>query len=170
VPASLLYFAYGSNMLSARLAARVGRVRLVGPACLPGYRLAFHKRGADGSAKCDIVAAADPSALVHGVVFGMDEDQRVRLDGFEGPGYAVSGVRLRVPGATEALPAIAYLARPEYVQAGLRPYTWYKALVAAGARRHRLPEDYVAAIEAIEAMADPDPARERRNRIDLDAD
>jgi len=169
VPASLLYFAYGSNMLSARLAARVGRVRLVGPAWLAGYRLVFHKRGADGSAKCDIVAG-DHSALVHGVVFGMDEDQRARLDGFEGPGYRASGVELRVPGAGEPLPAIAYLARPEYVQAGLRPYDWYKALVVAGARHHRLPEDYVAAIEAVDAMADPDPARERRNRIDLDSD
>lgn len=32
----------------------------------------------------------------------------------------------------------------------------------AGARYHGLPDEYVAAIEAIDSVEDPDPARRRR--------
>lgn len=50
----LYYFAYGSNMLAARLTAR-----RLGIATLPAWQLRFHKVGSDGSGKGDIVPAAD---------------------------------------------------------------------------------------------------------------
>ena len=31
----------------------------------------------------------------------------------------------------------------------LTPYDWYKAFVLAGAREHGLPQDYVAALDAV---------------------
>ena len=49
----MLYFAYGSNLSSARMAARVPSARVVARAQLPGHALRFHKVGRDGSAKCD---------------------------------------------------------------------------------------------------------------------
>jgi gamma-glutamylcyclotransferase len=45
------------------------------------------------------------------------------------------------------------------VDAGLPPYSWYKALVLAGARQHGLPVDYVAMLEAVIAVQDGDAAR-----------
>lgn len=50
---NILYFAYGSNMSSARLRARVPSCRPIGIAFLPGHELRFHKRSKDGSGKCD---------------------------------------------------------------------------------------------------------------------
>jgi len=163
----LRYFAYGSNMITARLVERVGAVTVLGQASVSGYRLAFHKRGKDGSAKCDIVPASDDGARVHGVLFAMHAGQRTLLDGYEGPGYEVHEITVEPADGSAMLRVLTYRARPGHLQAGLLPYAWYKDLVLAGARAHGLPERYIASIEAIEATADPDPARDRRNRTVL---
>ena len=47
-------FAYGSNMLTARLRERVSSAAAVGIGRLPGHVLKWHKRSRDGSGKCDI--------------------------------------------------------------------------------------------------------------------
>lgn len=52
----------------------------------------------------------------------------------------------------------------EGIDDSLQPYTWYKALVVAGAREHRLSEDYVSDLERVDAFVDPDRERERRER------
>lgn len=41
----------------------------------------------------------------------------------------------------------------------LKPWSWYKAHVMAGAREHGLPATYVAVIEGTEAAQDPDATR-----------
>jgi hypothetical protein len=74
----LKYFAYGSNMLTERLRRRVPSTKPIGPARLDGFELRFHKRGADGSAKCDVVAGGDGS--VHGVLFKICAEERYLLD------------------------------------------------------------------------------------------
>ena len=51
---TLLYFAYGSNMSSVRLRARVNSAQPLGVARLPGHRLRWHMHSLDGSGKCDI--------------------------------------------------------------------------------------------------------------------
>ena len=78
------YFAYGSNMLTARLQARCPSARPLGRATARGRRLAFHKRSdVDGSGKCDLVPA-DDGALVVGVVFDLAADELPALDRAEG--------------------------------------------------------------------------------------
>jgi gamma-glutamylcyclotransferase len=47
----------------------------------------------------------------------------------------------------------------------LSPYSWYKRFVVEGARQHNLPADYIARIEAIRAIEDPDARRDTRNRV-----
>lgn len=47
-------FAYGSNMLVARLTERVPSARPIGIGQLKGHVLRWHKRSKDGSGKCDI--------------------------------------------------------------------------------------------------------------------
>src|SRR5699024_6090609 len=71
--ARMYYFAYGSNMCTARLAQRVPGVKALGSAWLGGHRLYWHLRGGDGSGKCNIVLTDDPVDRVHGVLFEFDE-------------------------------------------------------------------------------------------------
>ena len=44
-----------------------------------------------------------------------------------------------------------------------KPYTWYKALVVAGAKEHGLPASYIAGLETAEASEDPDRTRHDSN-------
>ena len=59
----IYYFAYGSNcnqaiMEKKGVIARTPSARPVGTSLLPGHRLTFHKRGRDGSGKCDAFETA----------------------------------------------------------------------------------------------------------------
>ena len=152
-PASTyLYFAYGSNMSSARLTARTPSARVVGPGRLPGHALRWHKLGRDGSGKCDVVfAGRGSSAVVWGVVYRIDCAEKADLDRIEGLGVGYDKHEVVV--ATEAgeIAARTYRARPNAVNATLRPRQWYKAHVLDGAREHGLPASYVAMIEEVEA-------------------
>ncbi|KKN76542.1 hypothetical protein LCGC14_0369130 [marine sediment metagenome] len=90
----MLCFAYGSNMSTQRLAARI-LARFVTTAMLPAYRLAFHQLGGDSSGKCDIVPASGQSA-VYGVVWEVAPHHKPTLDGFEGLGIAYDETWLTV--------------------------------------------------------------------------
>ena len=152
-PALVLYFAYGSNLHPARLAARLAAPTLIGTAILDGYTLCFNKRGRDGSGKCTIAPAAD---LVHGAVYALQADDKRTLDAIEGlgAGYDEREVWLAGHGA-----AWTYMAAPDAIDGALPPFDWYLALVRAGARFHRFPADCLARLDRIQAVADPDRAR-----------
>src|SRR5690606_34185064 len=78
-------FAYGSNMLSARLKQRCPSARALGVAQLSGYALRWHKSSTDGSGKCDVVH--DNARTVFGVVFEIDASELAALDQAEGRGH-----------------------------------------------------------------------------------
>jgi cation transport regulator ChaC len=162
-----LNFAYGSNMLSARLRERVSSAHPVGTACLPGFSLRWHKVSVDGSGKCDVVEDATPGACVWGIVFAIESAQKDSLDKAEGlgNGYGSREVSVILGGAT--LAAQAYVATR--TNAAYLPYDWYKALVVAGAREHDLPPDYVAALEAQPCTIDTNEERRRKNLLLADA-
>lgn len=154
-----LYFAYGSNMYSPRLSSRVPSARFLDIARLPGYCLAFRKRGRDGSGKCDL----EPFDMetVWGVLYRIDMDELGALDEAEGEGYRRESV---VVTTSEAfVDALTYRARPDWLTDEL-PFDWYRDLVVAGAREHGLPEIYTAAIAAMDARADTDGERAAANR------
>lgn len=159
---TLRYFAYGSNLCSTRMLARVPAARAVGTGHVRGRRLLFHKLGRDGSGKADARADADPDARVWGVVYAMPQADRPTLDRAEG-GYRAVEVEVLMDGGGR-LGAFLYEAVASRLDPGLRPYTWYRAYLLDGAREHGLPADYVAALEAVPAVKDPDPGRDRRNR------
>jgi hypothetical protein len=52
-PEPVVYFAYGSNMSTARLRERMPSCKPLGTATLPGHALRFHKRSTDKSGKCN---------------------------------------------------------------------------------------------------------------------
>jgi gamma-glutamylcyclotransferase len=156
----LLYFAYGSNLLPARLLARTPSARVVAVGRLPGHRLCWHMASSDGSGKCDVVAEA--AANVHGAVWRLDPADKPALDAAESLGHGYSERRMTVHTPAGPLEAWTYLALR--TDPARRPYRWYRDIVAAGARHHALPADYVAALEAIEAVEDPDPLRDAHHR------
>jgi len=158
-----LYLAYGSNLLPARLTERVGSAQLIGVGHVTGRRLAFHKRGADGSGKCDAPPAEGTGQRVHGALYRLDDRGWEELDRIEGVGHGY--IRLEVPVETESgvVPALAYLAQPEFVDDSLAPFHWYKALVLEGARYHRLPADYIGSIADVVSFPDPDQNRSINN-------
>ncbi|MCA1773841.1 MAG: gamma-glutamylcyclotransferase [Halomonas sp.] len=153
----MLCFAYGSNMSSQRLAARIP-ARFVTTARLPAYRLAFHQRSRDGSGKCDIVPASEQSA-VYGVIWEVDSHHKQTLDSYEGLNVAYEETWLTVTdleghGEVEVQ---AYVGKKAAM--GMRPYTWYVHHVLSGAREHNLPAAYIRALENIDAKNDPDTKR-----------
>lgn len=157
----LLYFAYGSNMSHARLQARVPSAVALTPAELTGHRLRFHKKGLDGSGKCDIEQTGDPADRVFGVVFDIAAAEKPRLDRKEGLGfgYNLKSVVVKTPGGDSLQAFVYYATRTDPT---LHPFDWYKTHVLTGARENGLPADYVDAIAAIKAVADP--KRQRRQR------
>lgn len=158
---TFLYFAYGSNMLTPRLRERTPSARVVGIATLAGHELRWHKVSKDGSAKCDIVRSAAPQSCVHGVVFEIAAADKAALDLAEGIGRGYRDCELEVHTARGKMVAWTY--RATNIDPLAKPYTWYKALVVAGAKEHGLPPAHVAALEAVVTKEDPKPERAAQN-------
>ena len=127
----MLYFAYGSNMLTERLQDRVPSAEPVTTAHLPGRTLRFHKRSQDGSGKCNLIDALEESVAVHGVLFQFATDDFSALDEAEHRGYGYKRCRVHPQTADGSVEAFAYVAQPAYVDDALLPYDWYQALVTA---------------------------------------
>lgn len=153
-------FAYGSNMLSARLKARCPSARPRGVARLPGHELRWHKRSMDGSGKCDVVPASSDLA-VFGVVYEIDANEKPALDQAEGLGHGYDKKDATVILNGVAVTVSIYFATK--ADPALKPYTWYKALVVAGAKEHGLPAPYIASLETVEASEDANRTRHDRN-------
>lgn len=150
------YFAYGSNLLARRLEARVPVLADLGCHRLDGYTLRFHKRGRDGSGKGDVVATRDAGARVHGAVYRLDDDALAKLNVIEGVGAGYRLEAIRLPGLPDC---VCYVAEETAIDPALQPYTWYLALVVAGARARGCPVDYVQWLAQTPAVIDTDLAR-----------
>ena len=163
------YFAYGSNLLPLRLSQRVASSRSLGQAVLPGYRLAFHKKGADASAKCNVFQSGSGEHQVYGVVYQMLASERVLLDQAEslGAGYDLVWQDIELRG--EPTRVFFYQAPAGYIDDSLLPYHWYKQLVVQGARYHRLPETWLALLQQVESRQDPDRERDALHQRILEA-
>lgn len=141
------YFAYGSNLKSERLRSRVTGADTRGAAHLDGYRWCCNKLGADGSAKANIVA--HPGRRVWGVVFELETADFLTLDRFEG-GYARIEVEVAIPANGERVRAQTYTS--VRLIPDERPSAAYRALMIEGAREHRLPDSFLAQLEALEVV------------------
>jgi len=155
---TLNYLAYGSNLFPPRLADRIAIVDIAGIVRLHATRLAFHKRGADGSGKCSLLPGADAEA--YGVVYRIGTADKATLDRIEGVGHGY-----RVESLMDATlgECFFYRAEDSALDARLLPFDWYHAYVVAGARHHGLPPDYIAAIAAQPTQLDDDVRRRDEN-------
>jgi gamma-glutamylcyclotransferase (GGCT)/AIG2-like uncharacterized protein YtfP len=164
------YFAYGSNLLFARLHARTPSFRHLGIARLPNHRFSFDKIGGDGSGKCGIEQISREKTNrgnesgdheVIGVLYRMDKVEKTVLDEIEGVGHGYVDQEIAVVTHHGEIPAFTYY--PTRVDKSRRPYDWYKALVLEGARENSFPRHYLAMIESIESAIDLDHRRRRTN-------
>ena len=162
-PPKILYFAYGSNMLSRRLRApnRTPSAVAVGTGFVSGRRLTFHKVSTDGSGKCDIEVTTNPNDRAYGVLFEIEVAEKPALDHAEGLGEGYREERVEVAAGSSTHEAITYIATSK--EPALRPYHWYKALVVAGAVEHGLPESYVEWMRTFDSQADPNEKRRAEN-------
>jgi gamma-glutamylcyclotransferase len=163
---SLHYFAYGSNLLTTRLAARCASARVVATAVTEGWTVNFTKPGADGSGKAGLVEQA---ATRHpGVVYEIASHEMPVLDRFEGVGHGYSrtdAFPVTLAGG-ERLNVSTYV--PLRHDATLKPFDWYLALCVAGAHEHGFDEASRQRFSSHPRLADADHAREGR-RLALEA-
>ena len=156
----LYVFAYGSNMSTLRLRARVASASPVAVGYVTHRRLVFHKRGKDGSAKADAYYTGRSSDRVWGVLFSIARDEKPRLDACE-LGYDTQ--QIDVINERETIAASIYVAQRDVIDPSLRPFCWYHRLVIHGAREHALPSDYIRDLQALAPLADPDTERKSRH-------
>ncbi len=154
----LRYLAYGSNLLPSRLQARVPSARCVGTVALEGWSLEYHKVGLDGSGKCNLVERGGAGGRVHCAVYDIEAQEKPALDRAEGPRYFETTLPVRGFGEV-----FLYLAREAFIDEALHPYSWYRALVVAGARHHGFPVAYVRRLGDRRCIEDPDRDRHEEN-------
>ena len=136
-----LYFAYGSNMSTARLQARIPRAEPAGRASLRGYQLCCNKRGKDGTGKANLAAA--PSAVAWGALFLVEDEDWEVLDRYE-VGYRRARDQFQ-SWTGKAVEAEIYLATgPE--ERDIPPLADYRAYCLDGAIEHALPASSAATI------------------------
>lgn len=145
---TLPYLAYGSNLLTARLAARCPSVRAIGAAMITGHALDFSKHGRDGTGKATITQGA---ATAPGVLFEVAAADIPALDAAEGAGTHYEKIEIMLETGQRSFTYRALMR-----QAGLAPFDWYLALIRAGRREHGLSLDDLAAVAPI---PDPQPSR-----------
>jgi gamma-glutamylcyclotransferase len=160
------YFAYGSNLLTTRLAARCASARVVSTALTDGWSVSFTKPGADSSGKAGLVERA--GAAHPGVVYEIAALEMPVLDRFEGVGHGYTrtdAFPVTLPGG-ERLDVSTYM--PIRHNAALKPFDWYLALCIAGAREHGLDEALLRQFASHPNLPDTNHARESR-RLALEA-
>ncbi len=157
----LNYFAFGSNLSSARLLQRLPLAEVHCVATLGGHRLCWRKNGRDQSGKCDIHQTGDHADLVYGVVYQVSAEDRVRLDEIETHGFGYERREVAVQTLDgRLLDVFTYYAIDiNYTQ---QPYHWYKEHVLRGALEHGFPPHYVEEIRAMPSIDDRDGERHRR--------
>ncbi|RFB88924.1 hypothetical protein B5K11_26190 [Rhizobium leguminosarum bv. trifolii] len=165
----IIYFAYGSNMLTERLRFRTPGCKVIGPATLVGHELRFHKSSKDGSAKCDAFLTGVSTDLVVGVLFSIPGSQKAALDKAEGLGNGYEEATITVMTADgKPVDAVTYLASEGVINDKLKPYQWYKDFVESGAKEHGIPDAYVQKyILDVTAVPDPDANRETTRRAEV---
>lgn len=157
----LKYFAYGSNLYGPRMRTRAPSARVHAVGRLDRYVLKFHKRGSDGSGKCNVLYTGLRRNTLYGVVFDINARERRLLDEAEGFGQGYDDAQVEVITATGVVEAFTYVAQGDAINDRLKPFMWYKMYVIEGAKRKQLPEAYIRHLHAVEAVHDDNEERAR---------
>jgi hypothetical protein len=155
------YLAYGSNLHPIRLQQRVPSATLIGIAELAGFELAFHKRGRDGSGKCNLAEARGETRSVFGAIYVIEPQEKPLLDEAEGNGRGYLEHPVRAVHGGSEYQCFTYRAQASHIDEDLAPYHWYKELVVLGTCFLGMPDQYSAQIDSVRSIQDPDANRRR---------
>jgi gamma-glutamylcyclotransferase (GGCT)/AIG2-like uncharacterized protein YtfP len=127
------YFAYGSNMNPARVAARGLRIAACESARLEGVRLVFDKASNDHPECAHANLAFGRNGVVEGVLYRLvDADEIRKMDPFERTPINYSRDAIVVETTHGSVNAWTYFANPGVRRAGLRPERAYLEHLLAG--------------------------------------
>ncbi|GFO25295.1 gamma-glutamylcyclotransferase [Plakobranchus ocellatus] len=159
------YFAYGSNLLRERILINNPTAKLYGIGKLSGYRFGFDAPKGErldrwlGSGAT--IFKADPSSYVYGVIWDMNYSDLKSLDRQEGCYNAIQVdvkvvSRIAPPGQQESADGAdvgehtvqCRTYQLKNVTGANLPSPHYKEVILMGARQNRLPQDYIAFLEA----------------------
>ena len=156
----MYYFAYGSNLSTRRMLARIPDARFIGTGMIRGHQLRFHKIGLDGSAKCDALDTGHPEHVLHGAIYHIDADKITQLDHYEGAGQGYEKRHIKIIDQQgKYFDGFLYFATS--IDCSLKPFDWYKQHVVNGSREHGFKAEYVADIIAVESISDPNTERSK---------
>jgi len=154
----MLYFAYGSNLDPEQMRSRCPGHQIVGLGALRDHRMIFPLTSPTWGGGVAGVQGSRGST-VWGMVFELGSEDVASLDvaeGFKGPGdqhnvydrefVFVELTRPDHGSIPRRVRAACYLARPTNPGP---PSRRYLDTIVRGAKHHRLPEEYVAALEKI---------------------
>jgi gamma-glutamylcyclotransferase len=159
----MLYFAYGSNMSISRLKKRVPSAKRIGVCTLRNHDLRFHKKGTDGSGKCDAFQTGKSNDFVSGSLFKIDSVDKPSLDSAEGLGFGYDEKQVSlVKDSGENVAAFTYYATT--INETLKPYSWYLQHVVVGAMESNCPSSYMPRIKATETVEDENQERDAKER------
>ncbi|MCE1234914.1 MAG: gamma-glutamylcyclotransferase [Hyphomicrobiales bacterium] len=146
-----VYFAYGSNLLAARLRARCPSAVFLGRASAVDHTTAFDVRSRDGSTKLGLRRRS--GRVAHGALWRIDEADREGLAAAEGVNYVETDGFAVIDGEGGEIRAVTWLPkRPP--EPGL-PFDWYRDLALAGARECGLPAETIDGFAAADVAVDP---------------
>ena len=146
----ILYFAYGSNLDTARLETRLKHIPESKPARLPDYRLIFDKKAKNGEGTYANIVRA-PGSEVWGVVYFFDSTDLALLDkceGVSGGHYEHEHLEVEIENGV-LVQAISYKACSKWIALECRPTMEYLRHVIEGARNHGLSETYIDQVTKI---------------------
>jgi len=157
------YFAFGSNLWIPRLQARTPSAEFTGLGYITCHQLTFHKRGDDGSGKCDAFYTGNHSDRTYGALYYLDPAEKPILDSIEGVGFGYELKHVEVQGFDSPIQAWLYSAQDGFRDPTMVPFDWYHRFVHAGAQALGFPEPYLSAIAAQPIAEDPNPIRRAKN-------
>lgn len=152
----MLYFAYGSNMDPVQMKTRCRSSEVVGIAVLHDHQLCFPRLSKSrGCGVASVVASAGKQAW--GVVYDLTPADAEALDASEGIRVgrdtslnSYNRVEVAVLVGDVATMVSTYVALPQ-VRPPL-PNLAYLTHLRVGARHHKLPEYYIALLDALECQ------------------
>lgn len=147
-----------------RLQERAPSAEKIGVFTLKEHQLCFHKiSNKDGSGKCDAFETNNIENVVIGALFEINKNEKGALDKAEGLGYGYDEKIVKVQNESgEVFEALTYYAT--HIDSSLKPYSWYLNHVVIGAKETNVPTQYLAVIELIHAIEDPDKKRDAQQR------
>ena len=142
----ILYFAYGSNLSQRQMLRRCPHARFVAKAKLKNYQFAITGHSTHWNGGCATILPARDNE-VWGVVYELDEDCLLRLDGFEGIKYRRYTRRHVTCHFTNGKKreAVTYIREPKQLTHSSRKY---RNAIVHGALRFGLPHQYVTSLKA----------------------